>query len=206
MIEVEPAHLGADGEVVHLLGNRPAGRIDRGEPTDETCQVLLLGGHCGSRVVGHTIDPPGLLEGAPLAEQRSEVVVAAARRRGRRVPERRDGHAQDAAAGHDSSESMHRQTILLPMSLRLAPMLSVRRGAAAVEFYKAAFGSRELFRIEAESGAVVVELEAGDARFWVADESPDHLNFSPESLEDRPARRSVRAPLGDRQTPARRRR
>jgi len=61
-------------------------------------------------------------------------------------------------------------------------MLSVRRGAAAVEFYKTAFGARELFRIEAESGEVVVQLQAGDARFWVADESPEHLNFSPESL------------------------
>lgn len=66
--------------------------------------------------------------------------------------------------------------------MRLAPMLSVRRGAAAVEFYKTAFGARELFRIEAESGEVVVQLQAGDARFWVADESPEHLNFSPESL------------------------
>ena len=66
--------------------------------------------------------------------------------------------------------------------MRLAPMLSVRRGAAAVEFYKTAFGARELYRIEAESGEVVVQLQAGDARFWVADESPEHLNFSPESL------------------------
>jgi len=66
--------------------------------------------------------------------------------------------------------------------MRLAPMLSVRRGAAAVEFYKTAFGARELYRIEAESGEVVVQLQAGDATFWVADESPEHLNFSPESL------------------------
>lgn len=28
----------------------------------------------------------------------------------------------------------------------IAPMLSVRRGAQAVEFYKAAFGAKELFR------------------------------------------------------------
>jgi PhnB protein len=61
-------------------------------------------------------------------------------------------------------------------------MLSVRRGAKAVEFYKAAFGARELFRIDNESGEVVAQLSAGTAEFWVADESPADLNFSPESL------------------------
>ena len=64
----------------------------------------------------------------------------------------------------------------------IAPMLSVRNGAKAIEFYKAAFGAGELFRIDAESGAVVARLAIGDAQFWVSDESPEHLNFSPESL------------------------
>jgi len=61
-------------------------------------------------------------------------------------------------------------------------MLSVRRGAQAVAFYKAAFGAEELFRIDSESGEVVAQLSVQDAEFWVADESPQHLNFSPESL------------------------
>ena len=61
-------------------------------------------------------------------------------------------------------------------------MLSVRNGARAVEFYKAAFGAGELFRIDDESGAVVARLSVGEAEFWVADESPEHQNFSPESL------------------------
>jgi PhnB protein len=61
-------------------------------------------------------------------------------------------------------------------------MLSVRNGARAIEFYKAAFGAGELFRLDAESGAVVARLSVGEAEFWLADESPEHLNFSPESL------------------------
>ena len=61
-------------------------------------------------------------------------------------------------------------------------MLSVRNGARAVEFYKAAFGATALFRVENESGEVVAQLSVGRAEFWVADESPQHLNFSPESL------------------------
>jgi PhnB protein len=61
-------------------------------------------------------------------------------------------------------------------------MLSVRRGARAIEFYKAAFGAGELFRVDDESGAVVARLSVGGTEFWVADESPEHQNFSPESL------------------------
>jgi PhnB protein len=61
-------------------------------------------------------------------------------------------------------------------------MLSVRRGASAVEFYKAAFGAEESFRIEDDRGEVVARMSVGGAEFWVADESPAHANFSPESL------------------------
>ena len=64
----------------------------------------------------------------------------------------------------------------------IAPMLSVRKGAQAVEFYKAAFGAVELFRIDSESGEVVARLSVEGAEFWVADESPEHKNFSPETL------------------------
>jgi PhnB protein len=61
-------------------------------------------------------------------------------------------------------------------------MLSVRRGAKAIEFYKSAFGASELFRLDSEDGAIVARLSAQGAEFWVADESPEHKNFSPESL------------------------
>jgi PhnB protein len=64
----------------------------------------------------------------------------------------------------------------------IAPMLSVRNGVRAIEFYAAAFGAEELFRVEDPSGAVVARLSVGEAEFWLADESPEHLNFSPESL------------------------
>ena len=64
----------------------------------------------------------------------------------------------------------------------IAPMLSVRNGANAVEFYKAAFGASESFRVDDPGGAVVARLSVGDAEFWLADESPEHFNFSPETL------------------------
>jgi PhnB protein len=61
-------------------------------------------------------------------------------------------------------------------------MLSVRNGARAVEFYKAAFGAVEVFRIEAPDGSVVSRLSVDGAEFWLSDESPEHGNFSPETL------------------------
>jgi PhnB protein len=66
-------------------------------------------------------------------------------------------------------------------------MLSVRRGADAVAFYQSAFGAEELFKIEG-GGSVVAELSIQGANFWVADESPPHQNFSPESLGGATAR------------------
>src|ERR1700680_3863819 len=64
----------------------------------------------------------------------------------------------------------------------IAPLLCVRKGAKAIEFYKAAFGADVAFRIDSDDGAVVARLSVAGAEFWLADESPEHLNFSPESL------------------------
>jgi PhnB protein len=57
--------------------------------------------------------------------------------------------------------------------------LSVRNWARAVDFYKAAFGASEVYRVD---GGGVAQLSVSGAGFWVAEESPRHLNFSPESL------------------------
>ena len=62
--------------------------------------------------------------------------------------------------------------------------LSVRRGREAIEFYRQAFGAVEDYRVGGTDAnpAVVAQLSVGEATFWVSDESPEHLNFSPESL------------------------
>jgi PhnB protein len=67
-------------------------------------------------------------------------------------------------------------------------MLSVRGGANAVEFCKAAFGAEEIFRVESPDGAVVAQLSVAGSEFWIADESPQHQNFSPESIGGATAR------------------
>jgi PhnB protein len=63
----------------------------------------------------------------------------------------------------------------------IAPWLSVRDGARAVDFYKSAFGATEVFRMDA-GDSVVARLSVEGAEFWLSDESPEHGNFSPQSL------------------------
>src|SRR6185503_9280137 len=62
---------------------------------------------------------------------------------------------------------------------RVTATLSVRNWDRAMDFYKAAFGARELYRVP---GGGVGKLSVSGAEFWVAEESPQHLNFSPESI------------------------
>jgi PhnB protein len=68
--------------------------------------------------------------------------------------------------------------------MSLQPQLSVRRGRDAVRFYEEAFGAVVVYRIGGtdESPSVVAQLSVGDAMFWVSDESPEHGNYSPETL------------------------
>jgi PhnB protein len=65
----------------------------------------------------------------------------------------------------------------------IAPLLSVRRGKDAIAFYQQAFGAKVLFHVEDDKGEVVAQLSVDGAEFWLADESPAHLNFSPETLK-----------------------
>ena len=62
----------------------------------------------------------------------------------------------------------------------ISPLLNVRNGAAAIEFYQAAFGAVVLSRVD--EGSVVAQLCVDDAIFWLADESPQHLNLSPATV------------------------
>ena len=72
-------------------------------------------------------------------------------------------------------------TNLAAITTTIAPWLSVRNGAGAVEFYKSAFGATEVFRMDG-GGSVVARLSVDGAEFWVGDESPEHSNFSPQTL------------------------
>jgi PhnB protein len=57
----------------------------------------------------------------------------------------------------------------------IAPWLAVPDGAAAVDFYTAAFGAVETYRLEGDGGAVAVaRLEIDGAPLWVQEEPGAH--------------------------------
>jgi PhnB protein len=78
-----------------------------------------------------------------------------------------------------ASRSHRKASSSIPITI--APWLCVRGGAHAVDFYKSAFGAKELFRM-GEGDSVVARLSIDGAEFWLSDESPEHQNYSPESL------------------------
>ena len=72
-----------------------------------------------------------------------------------------------------------------PVKTSIAPWLSVNQATEAVDYYKAAFGAVERYRLEDDMGKVVVaHLAIEGADFWLQED----IDSSPESLD----RRSVR--------------
>ena len=63
------------------------------------------------------------------------------------------------------------------------PYLSVRNAACAIEFYKQAFGAREVLQLKHPDGKVShAELRIGDAPIMIADEFPEVNFISPQSI------------------------
>src|SRR5207245_8211608 len=64
------------------------------------------------------------------------------------------------------------------MATQISPMLAVSDPAAAIEFYKRAFGAEELWHIG--EPAAVAGMSVGGAEFFLAEESPAHGTRSPD--------------------------
>jgi PhnB protein len=59
-----------------------------------------------------------------------------------------------------------------PFETSIAPWLAVRDAKKAVDFYTAAFGAVELYRLDGDDGRpVVAQLSVGGAVFWVQDDT-----------------------------------
>ena len=67
-----------------------------------------------------------------------------------------------------------------PIPTKLIPLLSVRGGLKAIEFYKAAFNAEVLFSMDEEP--LIAQLAIQGQQFWISDEAPEFHNFSPETL------------------------
>lgn len=64
------------------------------------------------------------------------------------------------------------------------PYLTIRGAAAAIDFYKRAFGAKELFRMPSPDGKVAhAEITIGDSHIMLADESDRADTKAPETLK-----------------------
>jgi PhnB protein len=70
----------------------------------------------------------------------------------------------------------------------IVPTLAVKNGSKAIVFYQQAFGALVLMSNTDPDGSVVAEMALRGARFVVADESIEHGNLSPHSLNGTPVR------------------
>ena len=69
----------------------------------------------------------------------------------------------------------------------VTPHLIVNDGAAALEFYKKAFGAVELFRMTRPDGRIGhAEIKIGDSPVMLADEHPEMGALSPQSVGGSP--------------------
>ncbi|HMC58599.1 MAG TPA: VOC family protein [Candidatus Solibacter sp.] len=67
------------------------------------------------------------------------------------------------------------------------PYLVIKDAAKAIEFYKQAFGAQELFRMPKPDGTIMHgEIQIGDSRLMVADQSAMGGAHSPQSLNGTP--------------------
>lgn len=65
----------------------------------------------------------------------------------------------------------------------IQPWLNVRDSRRALDYYKAAFGARERYKVDGGQDGIVAKLEIDGAEFWISEESPSDKHFSPESLD-----------------------
>jgi PhnB protein len=69
----------------------------------------------------------------------------------------------------------------------VTPYLIVKDGARAIEFYKNAFGAKEIFRMLGPDGKIGhAEIQIGDSRIMLGSESPQMGSRSPETLKGTP--------------------
>lgn len=78
------------------------------------------------------------------------------------------------------ADSESNKKILFQTSI--APWLTVQNSTRAVNFYKAAFDAKEVYRLETPDGGLVVRLSVNGAEFWVSGGISGNQNQGPESI------------------------
>ncbi len=71
----------------------------------------------------------------------------------------------------------------------VSPHLVIKNAAAAIEFYKKAFGAKEMGRMPGPDGRIMhAEIQIGDSKVMICDEMPEYGTRSPQTLGGTPVR------------------
>jgi len=69
----------------------------------------------------------------------------------------------------------------------ITPYISMSNAEKAIDFYKSALGAKEIYRLPMPNGKIGhAELQIGDSRLMLSDESPEWGNKSAKSVGDTP--------------------
>jgi PhnB protein len=103
---------------------------------------------------------------------------------------------KEQLGGKDKMSTAAKQIESTPQpSSTLVPYLCYRDAAAAIEFYKRAFGATELMRLVEPTGKIGhAELQIGNAVFMLSDEYPDYDAVSAETLGGSPIKLHLYVP------------
>ncbi len=106
---------------------------------------------------------------------------------------------KEQLGGKQEMSTAAKQIESTPQPLQtITPYLTYRDAAAAIDFYKRAFGATELMRLAEPSGKIGhAELKIGEALFMIADEYPDYGAISAETLGGSPIKLHLYVPNVD---------
>lgn len=77
---------------------------------------------------------------------------------------------------------------------KASPRIAFKDTAKAIDFYKAAFGAKEIMRFETPGGIPHAEVEIGDSILFLTDEWPEGGRFSAETLGHSPVSITLTVP------------
>src|SRR6266496_5771373 len=143
------------------------------------------GRRCGNRAFGGRLKRTGRFKGLRRLRRRflltrPQMRLGVRRRRSCRI--KAGSWTLAYPIGNDDRREMTANPKSDGFRTVITATLSVGNGPRAIAFYKTAFDAVELHRVDGDDGSAVAQMSVSGAEFWVADESPEHLNFSPESL------------------------
>ena len=101
---------------------------------------------------------------------------------------------------NDLERSISMATTTAPMTatrISAAPRLAFKDAAKAIEFYKQAFGAKEIMRFDTGSGIPHAEIMIGDSVVMLCDEWPEGGRYSAETMGSSPVSMSIEVPDAD---------